>query len=123
MRARVVDGDVVKVDGNPVHPVNRGRLCPVGQAAPQFLYRPDRPRTPLARGADGKLVPISWEKAHSLLAQKLKMLRDSGEAHTVASLVGSCRGLRERFFRRFMVAYGSPNYIRASDFSSDEATD
>lgn len=121
IRARVVDGRVVKVEGNPVHPVNRGRLCPVGQAAPQLLYHPDRLRLPMVRDAGGKLGAVPWDEAISLLALKLKELRGRGEAHTAVFLAGHYRGLRERFLRRFMTAYGSPNYIRSRGFSADEA--
>src|SRR5450759_5246716 len=40
--ARVAGGHVVKLEGNPMHPVNLGTLCPKGQAAPELLYNPDR---------------------------------------------------------------------------------
>ena len=40
--ARVADGKVVKLEGNPMHPVNSGSLCPKGQASPELLYNPDR---------------------------------------------------------------------------------
>lgn len=119
IRARVVDGRVVKVEGNPFHPVNRGRLCPLGQAAPQLLYHPDRLRVPLVREGGGELRPMPWEGAISLVAQKLKELRDRREAHTAVFLSGSCRGLREKFLRRFMAALGSPNYIRAGNISAE----
>jgi len=39
---RVVDGRAVKLEGNPLHPINQGRLCPKGQSGLQFLYDPDR---------------------------------------------------------------------------------
>ncbi|MFQ6672704.1 MAG: molybdopterin-dependent oxidoreductase, partial [Candidatus Tectimicrobiota bacterium] len=120
LRARVVDGRVVKVEGNPFHPVNRGRLCPVGQAAPQLRYHPDRLRSPMLRTAGGGLRRASWEEATSFLAQALKGLRDRGEAHTVVFLAGPFRGLRDRFLRRFMTAFGSPNYIRAREAAPEE---
>ena len=40
--ARNREGRVVKLEGNPEHPVNRGALCIRGQAALQGLYHPDR---------------------------------------------------------------------------------
>ncbi len=120
VRARVVDGRVVKVEGNPFHPVNKGRLCPVGQASLQLLYHPDRLRTPMIRDAGNNLRPAPWEEAISLVAQKLKSLRGQGDAHSMVFLAGSYRGLRERFLRRFMVSFGSPNYIRARENSPEE---
>ncbi|MDY0041394.1 MAG: twin-arginine translocation signal domain-containing protein, partial [Desulforhabdus sp.] len=36
------DGRIIKVEGNPLHPVNLGALCPRGQASLHGLYNPDR---------------------------------------------------------------------------------
>jgi len=57
IHARIRQGRVLKLEGNPVSPVNLGRLCPMGQAGLQGHYNPDRLRTPLIRKG-GKLV--SW---------------------------------------------------------------
>ena len=46
---RLIDGLPVKVDGNKLHPVNRGGLCVRGQASLQMLYNPDRFKGPLKR--------------------------------------------------------------------------
>src|SRR3972149_11670453 len=50
---RVVNGRAVKIEGNPVHPINEGRLCPKGQAGPPFLYNPDRIKGPPRRSGEG----------------------------------------------------------------------
>ena len=42
VRAKVRDGRVVKLDGNPFHPHSRGMLCPRGQAGLGRTYDPDR---------------------------------------------------------------------------------
>src|SRR5690349_4394974 len=44
---RVVDGRARKVEGNPDHPVNRGKLCARGQSVVQEQYHPDRIHGPL----------------------------------------------------------------------------
>ncbi len=46
VHARVLDGRVIKLDGNPAFP-NRGRLSALGQSALQDLYDPDRVQGPL----------------------------------------------------------------------------
>src|SRR5574342_501485 len=51
VHARVREGRAVKLEGNPDHPINRGKLCSRGQAALQGLYNPDRARGPMARNA------------------------------------------------------------------------
>jgi thiosulfate reductase/polysulfide reductase chain A len=40
--ASVVDGRVVRVEGNPDHPLTKGRLCARGNAGVDLLYDPDR---------------------------------------------------------------------------------
>jgi thiosulfate reductase/polysulfide reductase chain A len=47
--AKVKDGRVVKLDGNPEHPHSRGNLCPRGQSGLMNTYDPDRVLTPLIR--------------------------------------------------------------------------
>ena len=43
------DGRVIKVEGNPLHPINQGKLCVRGQASVQSLYNPDRINGPLEK--------------------------------------------------------------------------
>jgi anaerobic selenocysteine-containing dehydrogenase/Fe-S-cluster-containing dehydrogenase component len=47
------EGRVIKLEGNPGHPVNRGNLCMRGQAALQGLYDPDRIQSPLLKEKNG----------------------------------------------------------------------
>lgn len=66
--ARVREGRVVKLEGNPEHPESRGALCPRGQAGLQGLYDPDRITGPLLR-VDGELQPTDWETATARLRE------------------------------------------------------
>src|SRR3970040_1755131 len=47
--ARVRDGRVVKLDGNPDHPHSRGKLCARGQSGLMTTYDRDRVLQPLIR--------------------------------------------------------------------------
>src|SRR5205085_1936523 len=60
LHARVREGRVIKLEGNPESPLNQGRLCARGQAALQGLYNPDRITDPMARGANGQWRKLSW---------------------------------------------------------------
>jgi anaerobic selenocysteine-containing dehydrogenase len=112
--ARVADGRVVKLEGNPMHPINSGVLCPKGQAAPELLYNPDRLTGPMKRtgkrGA-GQWQKISWDEAVQSVADKLKASRDAGHPEKVAMMHGETRGQQRSFFERFMQAVGSPNLV------------
>ena len=94
MVVRTREGRAVKVEGNPLHPVNSGRLCIRGQASLQGLYDPDRIRQPLKKVAPGKHQPISWDEAESLLAEKLKAV--PGKSAFLSSLQS---GSQERLIR------------------------
>jgi anaerobic selenocysteine-containing dehydrogenase len=115
---RVVDGRAVKIEGNPIHPVNRGGLCPRGLAGLQVVYHPDRIKGPMrvvgGRGS-GKWESMKWEEAIEIVASKLKEIRNKGESHSVVLLNGSPRGLQGKVMKRFMDVYGSPNYVRDWD--------
>ncbi len=69
--ARVREGRVVKLEGNPQHPVNRGALCVRGQAAIEGLYSPDRQTEPLVRAGD-RLAPATWDAALDAVAAGIR---------------------------------------------------
>jgi anaerobic selenocysteine-containing dehydrogenase len=112
--ARVADGRVVKIEGNPLHPINNGALCPKGQASPELLYNPDRLSGPLRRtgkrGAD-EWEPITWDEAIGLVADRLQAVRAAGHPERAACLYGETRGQMRPFIERFMQAVGSPSAI------------
>ncbi len=70
---RVSDGRARKIEGNPVHPINRGRLCARGHAGLQVLYNPDRLRSPVRQAQRGsaQFEPLYWEEALQQVAEHL----------------------------------------------------
>ncbi len=113
--ARVADGHVVKLEGNPMHPVNTGSLCPKGQAALELLYHPDRLDGPQKRKGErgsGQWESISWDEAIKTVADKLNALRSAGGPEKLVFMTGDTRGQLRPLFERFMQAFGSPNYVR-----------
>jgi anaerobic selenocysteine-containing dehydrogenase len=124
MLARVADGNLVKLEGNPMHPVNLGVLCPKGQAAPELLYNPDRLTGPLRRVGErgaGKWEEISWEEAIKIVAKRLKELRAAGQPERSALMYGETRGQMRPFLERFMAAIGSPNVISHDSLNIEAA--
>ena len=111
---RVVDGKAVKVEGNPLHPLNQGVCCLKGQTSLEVLYSPERierPRIQSGKRGSGDWQEISWEEALGMVADKLAALRKGGKPHTVALMHGELRGQMRQVVNRFMRAYGSPNVI------------
>src|SRR3954471_18822985 len=87
VHVRTREGRAVKLEGNPEHPINQGKLCSRGQAALQGLYNPGRLKGPLARGADGRWREITWDDAIGRLAGKL-----TAAGGQVVALSGAGRG-------------------------------
>jgi len=78
---RVINGRAKKIEGNPLHPLNRGKLCARGQAGLQVLYNPDRLKNAVRQvGGRGsrKFEPLYWPEALDLLAEKLTTLSNPG---------------------------------------------
>lgn len=76
--ARNREGRVVKLEGNPDHPVSQGALCARGQAGLQNLYHPDRFVGPQRRDG-GALKSASWDDATKLVADKITAARQAGK--------------------------------------------
>ena len=115
------EGRAKKIEGNPLHPVNRGKLCARGQAGLQALYHPERLGRPLSldgpRGS-GKFKEIPWEEALSLLMTGLKKVRAEAPA-SLLMLTDPMRGHRNLVAARFMKSFGSPHRVAWDPFGQD----
>lgn len=81
------EGRPIKVDGNPEHPINQGKICAKGQANILNLYDPERLQQPLKKSSTG-FDNIEWKKADSDIIAALSMAGSKEIAlvtHTVTS--------------------------------------
>ncbi len=111
---RVSEGRAKKIEGNPEHPVNRGKLCARGQAVLQELYHPDRVPQPLKRSGprgSGEFAKISWEEGLDLLTGRLKTLKRDKAADRLALMTPELRGTLAELTARFMITFGSPHHL------------
>ncbi len=70
-------GEVVNIEGDPNHPINRGTLCPKGASIIQLRNNPKRLTKPLYRGKGAKeWKEVSWDWAIDQIAEKVKKTRD-----------------------------------------------
>ena len=89
---RVINGRAKKIEGNPLHPLNQGKLCARGQAGLQVLYNPDRLKNAvLQTGGRGSLnfEPLYWSEAIDILSEKLKAVSDPNRIAFMGSLMPS----------------------------------
>ena len=113
--ARNRDGRVVKLEGNPDHPVNHGALCIRGQAALQGAYHPDRFAGPQRREG-GALRAIGWDDALKLAGDKLGSARSAGKGRGVALVSQLENGSAGVLMDRFAEALGARSRVTLEPF-------
>ena len=96
------DGRVIKLEGNPDHPINTGALCIRGQAGLQGLYHPDRFRGALAGGA-----AIAWDDAEKQLADKIGALAKAKQGGRIAIVSGLETGSLGRLMDEWVRVVGA----------------
>jgi anaerobic selenocysteine-containing dehydrogenase len=71
------NGKIVKVEGDPQHPVTRGAICNKVRHMAERVHHPERLMYPMRRTGpkgEGKFEVISWEEAISEITGKFKAL-------------------------------------------------
>lgn len=108
---RTREGRAKKIEGNPSHPVNQGRLCALGQAGLQVLYNPDRLTTPMlqqgSRG-DDDFIQTTWEEGLSSVAARLSAVKGGD---SIVFLSQGVRGHLAILFELFMRELGSDQLL------------
>ena len=66
------EGRPIKVDGNPDHPVSKGKTCAKCQANILSLYDPERLQTPKKKASSGNFLKSTWQKADQDIISALK---------------------------------------------------
>src|SRR5216110_1073720 len=77
-RAKNAVAQVVHVEGDPDHPINRGTLCPKGASLQQDILNDRRLVKPqVRRPGSGRWEDISWDDAVNEIARLVKKTRDA----------------------------------------------
>jgi anaerobic selenocysteine-containing dehydrogenase len=111
-----------KLEGDPQHPVNQGKLCTRGQAATEVTYHPDRVGHPLKRTGtrgDGKFEEISWDQALTELIAKLDALAGSNNQKSLSILTTPHRSMRNALLAEFAKRFGAPAPLAFELFGND----
>jgi formate dehydrogenase major subunit len=95
-KAKNVTAQVVHVEGDPDHPINRGTLCPKGSSLQQDILNERRLTKPQVRrpGSD-HWEDISWDHALDEIAQRVKTSRDASfvDKDPQGRTVNRCEGI------------------------------
>jgi anaerobic selenocysteine-containing dehydrogenase len=108
-----------KLEGNPAHPINQGKLCPRGQAGLQVTYHPDRIKTPLARTGQrggGQFKEITWDDAIKQLVSQLRPLLAAKQPGQLAILTAPLKGQRRTVISNFASAFKAAPAIEFAVF-------
>jgi anaerobic selenocysteine-containing dehydrogenase len=111
----VKNGRLVRIEGMKEAPMNRGKLCAKAYASMQWLYSPQRLKYPLKRvgpKGESKFERITWDEALDIIANKLKEQKQKYGPESLAVLSPRHCNYKD-YFKRFLVAHGSPNYAHS----------
>ena len=114
--AKIKNGKLVKIEGNPKSPANGTRVCARGNSGIQLLYDPDRLKYPMKRvGArgEGKWARISWKEALDEVAYNLEKVKKKYGPHALAFFD---HGASAEFMRGVFKALGTENYTNEPAF-------
>ena len=110
MLAHVRDGRIVRVSGDPDHPVTRGAICGKAARYVERMYSPDRvlyPQRRIGPKGNAEFARISWDEAAKLIAERLRaVIEEHGsEAVLPYSFAGTMgvvnySSMDRRFFHR-----------------------
>ena len=68
------EGRPIKVDGNPDHPISKGKTNAKAQAAILGLYDPERLQQPLKKNNYGEFLKTSWQNIDSEISSALNKI-------------------------------------------------
>jgi len=110
----VKDGKLWKLEGNPLDPLSKGRLCPRGNGGVGQHYDPDRLKAPLvrisSRGEDSWKV-TTWDEALSYSAKRLMEIKEKYGPQSIAVFSHGPGGV---FLKHTMRAFGVKNFTAPS---------
>ena len=76
-RAKNAKSNIIHIEGDPDHPVNRGTLCPKGSALLDVVHAPTRVQYPMYRAPNSaEFRRVSWDFALDRVARLMKDDRD-----------------------------------------------
>jgi formate dehydrogenase major subunit len=76
-RSKNARSEIIHIEGDPDHPVNRGTLCPKGASLLDFVKSPNRVKFPEYRGpGETAFKRVTWDWALGRLALLMKEDRD-----------------------------------------------
>ncbi|MGB9859764.1 MAG: molybdopterin-dependent oxidoreductase [Moorellaceae bacterium] len=112
LRLYVKNGELVKVEGDPEHPLTRGKLCVRCLALKEYIYHPDRLKYPMKRAGrrgENKWERISWDEAFDIIIAKTKEIAAKYGPESIIVFCGTGRQAVRFQYALATMALGTPN--------------
>jgi anaerobic selenocysteine-containing dehydrogenase len=133
--ATLDDGAIVKLEGDPAHPVTKGFLCFRTSRFPELAASGERVLQPLIR-RDDRLEPATWDAALDLIANKLLQVREESGSEAIfhyrsGGSLGILKHLTDLFFDEFGpcttkigdICSGAGEAAQLTDFGISDSND
>lgn len=111
------DDVLVKIEGNPLDPNSKGKICAKGLSGLNLLNHPERLLYPVKRvgeRGEGKWRRITWDEALKEIANRLMALKKTGNEDEFLFISGLLEGNRG-LTRLFLNAYETPSIASEMD--------
>lgn len=115
----VQDGQVRRIEGNPLDPNSRGKICSKSNGMISYTYYPERLLYPLRRvgpRGSGRFKRIGWDEAIDEIGGRMRELREADTPERFVFHYG--RDKTKGFTSRFVDAFGSPNRVNRRSICS-----
>jgi anaerobic selenocysteine-containing dehydrogenase len=110
----VENDKVIKVEGDPTHPITKGKICGRGRMLETRTNSPERILYPLKK-VNGEFKQISWNQALDEIAFLLKEIKEEyGSTAVLHSHDYANNGILKNLDQRFFNAYGGVTELYGS---------
>lgn len=112
----VKDGRIIKVDGDPEHPITRGHICVKAKTYVQRTYHKDRIKYPLLRTGkrgEAEFERISWDDAYDFIIDKLQYCKKKWGVESIVEYTysGNREFLAKAISGRFLNLIGASKLV------------
>jgi len=113
MKLHIKNGKLVKVEGDPEHPISQGRLCVRCLTLPEYVHHPQRITSPMKRAPEDrgkdKWQKISWDEAWDIIVPKIKGFKEKHGAESIVVFGGTGRQACLYYYPLGFASIGTPN--------------
>lgn len=112
VRLHIKDGYLTKVEGDPDHPITRGRLCVRCLSLKEYVYHPDRIIYPMKRTGkrgEDRWNRITWDEAFDIIIARTHDIKEKYGPESIVTMNGTGRQCTRYQYPLTATGLGTPN--------------